>query len=1051
MSDTTQPPAITKELLRELGDWRADKEGRQLAESGRVADLQFTPPILSGQVRTAGGATIAARLKLGAGQFGIENQCSCRQARVDGIICAHVVALVYAYLNPTPPAPTVGLDRRASREEESARPAVVAPFPRTTDPEPRSPTLELAVLLPVNFTQAWRSGAVQVILEASLNGGPLRPFSTIPSQPATPYVVSEADEKLLGAVERLNDGQVPAIWRLKDFDTFFSALAGHPRVMLGKKSTIVVRDSAGRPRVFLDLQFNGELQLRGEAVPTGSGETLGAWRFDGAVLECVGQAFEGKTFARSEVARFYEQKLPALEQVAEVVGNAAFEQLEFTVATPRIRATVDGTLAAVSVKLDAVYPGHVFPLTGEPRREWMPDPNNPLRYWSRNVAAERAAQQTVAAAGFAPSQRSPELSTLPTEKEAAHFLANVLPRWRDRWDVILGDRLQNFLAKCEVIAPEVAVRSVGNDWLAVDIAYKNERGETPLTPAEVRRLLEKGGSHQRLANGRIALVQTESAQEFQQVVFDCEAQQTEAGLRIPRRFGAYLTEAVRENKWQPPTALAPLQDLVLPDDLGNRLRPYQRTGVNWLQHLGANGLGGILADEMGLGKTIQALAWLAAVKDHGAPGGRALPTAPVGLDRRASRKPSLVICPTSLVTNWQAEAARFTPGLKTLLLHGPNRQARFADIASHDLVITSYALLRRDSEQYARWEFDTVILDEAQHIKNRFSQIAQATKALKAEHRFVLTGTPMENSLDDLWSIFDFLMPGYLGPAKEFKDRYETPIVRAGDAAALRRLRQRLRPFVLRRTKAEVAPELPPRIEQVAWCEMSAEQQSVYQAILEQGRREVFEHAGKGGDAKQRMAVLTTLTRLRQACCHLDLLPARDGKVWSEPSAKLELCLELIEEARSGGHRVLVFSQFVKLLRLLETALRAQELTWCYLDGATVDRQGEVRRFQESPEIPVFLISLKAGGTGLNLTGADTVIHFDPWWNPAVEEQATARAHRIGQTNIVTSYKLIAQGSVEEKIVRLQEKKKELIANTLANDEAFQQSLTWSELQGLLE
>jgi superfamily II DNA or RNA helicase len=768
----------------------------------------------------------------------------------------------------------------------------------------------------------------------------------------------------------------------------------------------------------------------------------------------VDPVIEGKTFARSEVARFYEQELPALEQVAEVVGNAAFEKLEFTVATPRIRATVDGTLAAVSVKLDAVYSGHVFSMTGEPHREWMPDPNNPLRYWSRDVAAEDAAQKLVAAAGFTPSSRSPGLLTLPTEKEAAHFLANVLPRWRDRWEVVLGDRLQAFLTKCEVIMPEVAIRPVGNDWLAVDIAFKNERGETPLTPIEVRRLLEKGGSHQRLANGRIALVQTESAKEFQEVVFDCDAQQTEAGLRIPRRFGVYLTEAVRENNWQPPTALSPFQDVVLPDHLGDRLRPYQRTGVNWLQHLGANGLGGILADEMGLGKTIQALAWLAArkaAKENGAPSGRALPTAPVGLDRRASRMPSLVICPTSLVTNWQAEAARFTPGLKTLLLHGPNRQARFADVADHDLVITSYALLRRDSERYARWEFDTVILDEAQHIKNRFSQNAQATKILKASQRFVLTGTPMENSLDELWSIFDFLMPGYLGPAKEFKDRYETPIARAGDAAALRRLRQRLRPFVLRRTKAEVAPELPAKIEQVAWCEMSAEQQSVYQAILEQGRRQVFEHAGKGSDAKQRMAVLTTLTRLRQACCHLDLLPARDGNTWSEPSAKLELCMELIEEACSGGHRVLVFSQFVRLLRLIETALRTEEISWCYLDGATVDRQAEVRRFQETRDIPVFLISLKAGGTGLNLTGADTVIHFDPWWNPAVEEQATARAHRIGQTNIVTSYKLIAQGSVEEKIVRLQEKKKELIDNIFASEEAFQQSLTWSELQGLLE
>jgi SNF2 family DNA or RNA helicase len=309
----------------------------------------------------------------------------------------------------------------------------------------------------------------------------------------------------------------------------------------------------------------------------------------------------------------------------------------------------------------------------------------------------------------------------------------------------------------------------------------------------------------------------------------------------------------------------------------------------------------------------------------------------------------------------------------------------------------------------------------------------------------------MENSLDELWSIFDFLMPGYLGPAKEFKDRYEAPIARAGDATALRRLRQRLRPFVLRRTKAEVAPELPAKIEQVAWCELSAEQQSVYQAILEQGRREVFEHAGKGGDAKQRMAVLTTLTRLRQACCHLDLLPARDGKTWSEPSAKLELCMELIEEARSGGHRVLVFSQFVRLLRLIEAALRTQEISWCYLDGATVDRQAEVRRFQESRDIPVFLISLKAGGTGLNLTGADTVIHFDPWWNPAVEEQATDRAHRIGQTKVVTTYRLVAKGTIEEKILELGEKKRELVGAVLSEDLGGAKKLTKGDLEDLFK
>jgi len=255
----------------------------------------------------------------------------------------------------------------------------------------------------------------------------------------------------------------------------------------------------------------------------------------------------------------------------------------------------------------------------------------------------------------------------------------------------------------------------------------------------------------------------------------------------------------------------------------------------------------------------------------------------------------------------------------------------------------------------------------------------------------------MENSLYDLWSIFDFLMPGYLGPATEFRDRYETPIAKDGDEAALRRLRQRLRPFVLRRMKTEVARDLPAKMEQVTLCEMTDEQKAVYQALLGESRREVFEHAGKGGEAQRRFAVLTALMRLRQACCHLDLLPAAGNKTWREPSAKLEMGLELIEEARDGGHRVLVFSQFVRLLKLIEAALREREIAFCYLDGSTVDRAGEVRRFQDSPDIPVFLISLRAGGTGLNLTGADTVIHFDPWWNPAVEDQATGRAHRMAK------------------------------------------------------
>ena len=410
---------------------------------------------------------------------------------------------------------------------------------------------------------------------------------------------------------------------------------------------------------------------------------------------------------------------------------------------------------------------------------------------------------------------------------------------------------------------------------------------------------------------------------------------------------------------------------------------------------------------------------------------------------------NLVICPTSLVFNWLAEAKKFTPELKVLALHGPDRHALFAQIPASDIVLTSYALLRRDSERYRGIEFDTVVLDEAQHIKNRQTQNAQAVKAVAAQHRLVLTGTPMENSVLDLWSIFDFLMPGYLGSAQDFRERYELPITREKDAAAQTRLARRLRPFLLRRLKKEVAADLPARLEQVSFCELTADQRGVYQQVIQASREQVLEAAGAPGAAKSRMLVLTALLRLRQVCCDLRLLKL-EGVNPANASGKLDLFGELLEEVLDGGHRVLVFSQFVSMLSLLKERLDGEGVEYCYLDGSTADRGAVVDQFQNNAAIPVFLISLKAGGVGLNLTGADTVIHFDPWWNPAVEDQATDRAHRLGQTKVVTSYKLIARDTVEEKILVLQNRKREMIQAAIGGEEEFAASLTWEEIQELL-
>jgi SNF2 family DNA or RNA helicase len=364
-------------------------------------------------------------------------------------------------------------------------------------------------------------------------------------------------------------------------------------------------------------------------------------------------------------------------------------------------------------------------------------------------------------------------------------------------------------------------------------------------------------------------------------------------------------------------------------------------------------------------------------------------------------------------------------------------------------VVTSYALIRRDAELYRGIEFDTVVLDEAQHIKNRQTQNAQTVKAIRSRHRLVLTGTPLENSVLDLWSIFDFLMPSYFGAARDFRERYEIPITRDKNVEVQSRLARRVRPFLLRRMKRDVAKELPEKIEQVAFCELTDDQRAVYRQVLDAGRKEVLEAAGAQGAAKSRLAVLNALLRLRQICCDLRLLPLENVDPQTA-SGKLALFSELLEEALDGGHRVLVFSQFVSLLRLLEERLRAEEIDYCYLDGSTSNRAEVVERFQNDERIPVFLISLKAGGVGLNLTGADTVIHFDPWWNPAVEDQATDRTHRIGQTRVVTSYKLIARGTVEEKILNLQSRKRDVIRSTLEGEEAFSDSLSWEEIQELI-
>lgn len=452
-----------------------------------------------------------------------------------------------------------------------------------------------------------------------------------------------------------------------------------------------------------------------------------------------------------------------------------------------------------------------------------------------------------------------------------------------------------------------------------------------------------------------------------------------------------------------------------PDGFALELRPYQSEGLSWLQYLREQELAGILADDMGLGKTAQTLAHLLLEKQSG-----------------RMDKPSLVVLPTSLIFNWKREAERFAPQLKLLSLQGKERAELFPLIREHDVILTTYPLLWRDEEALAEHEYHLLILDEAQTVKNVSSQAAQVVRKLKARHRLCLTGTPLENHLGELWAQFDFLLPGLLGDNKEFTKTWRTPIEKHGNQLRRDLLARRVKPFILRRRKEDVAKELPAKTLIVRTVELEGGQRDLYETVRIAMDQRVREEIASKGFSRSHIIILDALLKLRQVCCDPRLLKLSSAKKVKE-RAKLDLLMEMLPELVSEGRRILVFSQFTSMLELIEAELASEKLSYVKLTGDTQNREEVVRRFQ-AEEVPIFLISLKAGGVGLNLTAADTVIHYDPWWNPAVENQATDRAHRLGQTKNVFVYKLVVAGSIEEKILALQEKKAELAAGILSED-----------------
>jgi hypothetical protein len=877
---------LTEKLLSDAAGWEVMKRARAYITQGQVVSSYWEPPLLRGVVQ--GEVSMRASMVIKSASD-MENLCTCRDAREWGKICAHSVAVGLHWLNAQKGeiAPPISATTKTAESKPKKAPSLM----RSDDGEP----VELFFVLPPNFEQAAARGRAMLVVEAKWSGGRC-PLNALPK--AQHFAFSKQDNLILDALEQITNGETPAVLQLeiKDFTAVLPSFVGHPRITLGKSNQVSVSKSPFTPPLRATLQANGEITLALKQAPTGM-TTIGDWVWSNSTIQPFALPAALQDIARApvrltrmQVPAFLSQHWPDLAASGNVEANFKLEDFAVEPQAPRLLLELRGGRVQLSATIQCAYGARIMTLgvTNAQENIWVPDPAVPTKYSMRDVGAERAALARLQRHGFSAPDSFGKMQ-LSGENAVLNFLAREFPKLQREWTVTLDEQLENrTLKSIERIEPQFEITPSGVQWFDLGVVFATSSGET-FSAAEIQRLILSGQSHTRSKSGKTVVIDTGAVEEIQEVLLDCAPQQHVNGFRMNNTQAGFLDATLRKHanwKVQAPTTWrdraarqsgeAKLECPPL-ENLESVLRPYQKHGVAWLQFLRENGFGGILADEMGLGKTLQTLAFLRFVRQ-----------------KNSEAAPMLIVCPTSLVFNWVSEAKKFTPELKMLALHGPNRHQLFNRISESDVVVTSYALARRDADRYREFDFDTVVLDEAQHIKNRQTQNAHAVKAVKANHRIVLTGTPLENSVLDLWSIFDFLMPGYLGSAQDFRERYEIPIAKAKDTSAQERLSRRLRPFLLRRLKRDVAADLPPKIEQVSFCELTAEQREVYQQVIEASRKEVLEAVGGQGLAKSRIVVLTALLRLRQVCCDLRLLKLEKVDP-ANASGKLDMFSELLE------------------------------------------------------------------------------------------------------------------------------------------------------------
>ncbi|MBL9181873.1 MAG: SNF2 helicase associated domain-containing protein [Verrucomicrobiaceae bacterium] len=998
---------ITESWLAQIGGWQAIKAARSLVAGGHVAVSQNEGGLIRGTAG-AGKMKFASGLRIRS-RSDVDNLCTCPMARRSGMICEHSLAVALATLQKATPAPR--------------------PSGHSGPPIPPAAPHILTI-----------AGQYTLFLPETLR----EPLGVLVKHDPAGSETSRLAAWLAG--QGIAKPQtVPLSLRGPQAEAFLEVLGGHPRVLWGKpgptaKPLQIAADPVRMPLV-IESAANGQILPR-LANPSFR-QVFGPWWLCGETMvlfRVKAPAGIWTAFGQPQPLRWLVEHREALDDAFQVDLRGELLSGFHVLPVPlTFEITLEGSLQAVEARLAARFGETTWPIlpqgvasTAKPPSFPLVDPQNAACFYLRDESAERRMVGRLESLGFRASDRGHWL--MQGGDAVLKFYASDLPRLRDLATIIEGDRWRTVTRGVQRIQPKTVVHEgggSGQDWLSMEFAYQAADGFR-LPRNDVLRMIRSGQKSVQGRDGKRYILDAEAVEELEETLRDVPLQLTPEGARIHSAHAAYFQG---ENVTPIKLPDAALVKSVLAG-LNVTLRSYQTEGFEWLLARAQAGRGGILADDMGLGKTLQAIALVSACRNG----------------------PSMVVCPKSLLGNWRSEFERFAPSIKVTVVSGSGREKALESMDANSVIITSYPLISRDLAHYQKQDFELVLLDEASAIKNPDTEAAKALRSLKAKARFAITGTPLENGVRDLWSVMTFALPGYLGSRDNFKERFEQPIASSlaspAGQQAVARLRKLIRPWFLRRTKKQVLRDLPEKIEQVLWCDPSPAQAEVYRRVLEEGRDEIKAARRRGGQGGARMTMFTVLLRLRQVCCDLRLtgLPPETlkGLDADDLSGKWPALQERLDAILETGGKVLIFSQFVQFLKLLRNHLDVTNVPYCYLDGQTQDREGQVKAFQTQPDKRVFLISLKAGGYGLNLTAADHVILADPWWNPAVEAQAIDRAHRLGQQRVVHAFRLATRGTVEERILALQAKKRGLIEATVEDDATVMTGLTETDLEDLL-